>query len=418
MHDNHCRHCNHVLTKTFLDLGSAPPSNAYILRENLDQEEIWLPLKVMVCEQCWLVQTLDFAGRENLFSEDYAYFSSFSSTWLQHAQNFVEVMQKRFDLTQDSLILEVAANDGYLLQYAQAALIPCYGIEPTTSTATAARAKGLTIIGDFFGQSLAQRLALEGKQVDLSVANNVLAHVPDINDFVAGFSTILKPDGVASFEFPHLLNLVRLNQFDTVYHEHYSYLSLTAISTIFEKQGLGIFDVEKLTTHGGSLRVLAQRVDTGRRPIAAEVTIILDEEKLAGIRDIHFYEAAQARAEQAKFDLLAFLLDAKKAGKQVAAYAAAAKGNTLLNFSGVRPDLISYVVDINPHKQGKYLPGSRIPILGLEALHQCIPDYLLILAWNLKDEVIKTLKLELGELIASRIQFVTAIPDLNFEVVK
>ena len=418
MHANHCRHCNHVLTKTFLDLGSAPPSNAYILRENLNKAEVWLPLKVMVCEQCWLVQTLDFAGRENLFSEDYAYFSSFSSTWLRHAQNFVEVMQKRFSLNSDSLLLEVAANDGYLLQYAQAASIPCYGVEPTSSTATAARSKGLTIIEDFFGQSLAQRLVLEGKQVDLSVANNVLAHVPDINDFVAGFSTILKPDGVASFEFPHLLNLVRLNQFDTVYHEHYSYLSLTAISTIFEKQGLKIFDVEKLTTHGGSLRVLAQRLDTGRRPIEAEVNIILDEEKLAGIRDIHFYEAAQARAEQAKFDLLEFLLDAQKAGKQVAAYAAAAKGNTLLNFSGVRPDLISYVVDINPHKQGKYLPGSRIPILGLEALHQRTPDYLLILAWNLRDEVIKTVKLELGESKVSRLQFVTAIPDLNFEVVK
>lgn len=402
-----CRHCHASLEHMFLDLGSAPPSNAYLKSEDLNKPEVWLPLKVMVCESCWLVQTIDFAGREHLFNEEYAYFSSCSSSWLRHAENFVLDVTKRFELDENSLVLEVAANDGYLLQYVKREGIPCYGVEPTTSTAMAARAKGLTIIEEFFGTEFSQKLCGEGRQVDLSVANNVLAHVPDLNDFVAGFAMILKPDGVASFEFPHLLNLVAQNQFDTVYHEHYSYLSLIAVKTIFEKNGLQIFDVQTLPTHGGSLRVFAQRADSGKRLVADAVQHLLDEERNAGMTHLSFYQQAQARAEAAKFGLLEFLLSAKKEGKRVAAYGAAAKGNTLLNFAGVRQDLLDFVVDINPHKQGKYLPGSRIPIVGLDYLAQAKPDYLLVLPWNLLPEI----RTQLGQ----QYQLVVAIPSLEIK---
>ena len=402
-----CRHCDSKLQHMFLDLGSSPPSNAYLKSEDLNKAEVWLPLRVMVCESCWLVQTIDFAGREHLFNEEYAYFSSCSSSWLRHAEEFVLDVTKRFGLDQNSLVLEVAANDGYLLQYLNRDGIPCYGVEPTASTASAARAKGLTIFEDFFGTEFAQKLCEEGRQVDLSVANNVLAHVPDLNDFVSGFSMILKPDGVASFEFPHLLNLVTQNQFDTVYHEHYSYLSLIAVKAIFEKNGLQVFDAQKLPTHGGSLRVFAQRMDSGKRFVADSVQHLLEEERNAGMAQLSFYQHAQVRAEAAKFGLLEFLLSAKKNGKRVAAYGAAAKGNTLLNFAGVRQDLLDFVVDINPHKQGKYLPGSRIPIVGLNHLEQAKPDYLLVLPWNLLPEI----RTQLGQ----QYQLVVAIPSLEIK---
>ncbi|MES2049026.1 MAG: class I SAM-dependent methyltransferase [Pseudomonadota bacterium] len=404
-----CRHCAHPLTQNFLDLGAAPPSNAYLPAAALQLPEIWLPLKLLVCEACWLVQTLDFAGREALFDADYAYFSSCSSTWLKHAENFVLTMQKELDLNTESLVLEVAANDGYLLQYVQQAGIPCFGIEPTTSTANAARARGISIIERFFGTDLARELAAQGKLVDLTIANNVLAHVPDINDFVAGFAQILKPSGVASFEFPHLLNMVQQNQFDTAYHEHYSYLSLHAVKTIFECNGLSVFDVQEWPTHGGSLRVLAQRSDCLLHPLRESVARVLDKEHSAGMTEIGFYHGVQNRAEQAKFDLLRFLLDCKNKGLRVAAYGAAAKGNTLLNFSGVRPDLLPYVVDVNPHKQGKYLPGSRIPIVDLAHLLQDKPDRVLILPWNLQDEIMHDLK----QIRSWQGCFVRAIPDLQ-----
>jgi SAM-dependent methyltransferase len=404
-----CRHCQQPLTQTFLDLGSAPPSNAYLKADALQQAEVWLPLKLMVCDACWLVQTLDFTGRENLFDADYAYFSSCSSSWLRHAEGFVNSMRASLSLNEKSKVVEVAANDGYLLQYVQAAGIPCLGIEPTTSTANAARKKGVRIVERFFGKAVAMELVEQGEAADLTVANNVLAHVPDINDFVAGFALLLKPNGVASFEFPHLLNMVQQNQFDTAYHEHYSYLSLHAVQTIFARNGLQVFDVQEWPTHGGSLRVLAQRDDIQARPVASGVETILAKEIAAGLTTLDFYQGVQSRAEQAKFDLLRFLLDCKKNGLKVAAYGAAAKGNTLLNFSGVRPDLLPYVVDINPHKQGKYLPGSRIPIVSLSHLLADKPNRVLILPWNLREEIMA----DLASIREWDGRFVVAIPALQ-----
>ena len=403
-----CRHCGHLLTQGFLDLGSAPPSNAYLYAHDLLQAEIWLPLKLMVCDACWLVQTLDFSGRENLFNAEYAYFSSCSSSWLQHVERFVIAIKEELNLNDSSLVMEVAANDGYLLQYVQAAGIPCFGIEPTASTANAARAKGIPIVERFFGTELADELVAQGKTVDLSVANNVLAHVPDINDFVAGFARLLKPHGVASFEFPHLLNMVQQNQFDTAYHEHYSYLSLHAVQAIFARNGLYIFDVQELPTHGGSLRVLAQRSDTQFYAEKGCVNKMLQIERSVGLTTLAFYQDVQIRAEQAKFDLIQFLLDCKRTGLRVAAYGAAAKGNTLLNFSGIRPDLLPYVVDINVHKQGKFLPGSRIPIFDLAHLLADKPDRVLILPWNLQDEIMR----DLAQIQSWGAQFVVAIPRL------
>ncbi|GAA3715390.1 methyltransferase C-terminal domain-containing protein [Oceanisphaera sediminis] len=404
-----CRHCQHELTLSFLDLGSAPPSNAYLTAEQLATPETWYPLHILVCEACWLVQTEDHAQREQLFDADYAYFSSFSRSWLDHARRYVDDMIGRFGLTTAQRVVEVAANDGYLLQYVQAAGLPCYGIEPTASTARAARDKGLTVVEDFFGRALARRLADEGQQANLMVANNVLAHVPDINDFVAGFPLLLTPDGVATFEFPHLLNLVQQNQFDTIYHEHYSYLSLTAVERIFQQHGLTVFDVESLPTHGGSLRVFAQRTDTGQRTIEPAVAHWVNCEEQAGIRQPAFYAGLQQRAEHIKHELLAFLLNAKRQGCKVAAYGAAAKGNTLLNFAGVRPDLLPYVVDLNPAKQGKFMPGSRIPIVAEQHLLDDQPDYVLLLPWNLRDELIQ--QLDAVRQWGSR--FVVAIPALT-----
>lgn len=392
-----------------MNLGSAPPSNAYLSPDAMQQPEIWLPLRLMVCHHCWLVQTLDFTGRENLFDANYAYFSSFSSSWLAHALHFVQEMQTRFHLNSGSRVLEVAANDGYLLQYVQQAGIPCYGVEPTKSTAAAARAKGLTIHEEFFGQSLAKTFAEQGLTADLTVANNVLAHVPDINDFVSGFRTILKPHGVASFEFPHLLNMVQQNQFDTAYHEHYSYLSLYVVANVFVEQGLQIFDIQEWPTHGGSLRVLAQRSDTGIQPITDAVARMLAREQAAGITTAAFYMTAQEAAEQAKFALLEFLLQCRREGRRVAAYGAAAKGCTFLNFAGIRPDLLPYVVDINPHKQGKFLPGSRIPIVSLAHLMHDQPDVILILPWNLEAEV----RRDLQEVSAWGGRFAVAIPKMR-----
>jgi SAM-dependent methyltransferase len=382
-----CRHCDHQLSQTFLDLGSAPPSNAYLSTEDLNAPEIFYPLRLMVCEHCYLVQTEDYAGRESLFSKDYAYFSSFSSSWLIHAKHYVTQMIDRFDFTDQSRIVEVAANDGYLLQYVKAVGIPCYGIEPTTSTAEAAREKGIEIIEKFFGVAVANELVEQNLQADLIAANNVLAHVPDINDFVSGFSRLLKPTGIATFEFPHLLKMVQENEFDTVYHEHYSYLSLTSVKQIFTANGLTIFDVEELPTHGGSLRLFAQRLDTGIFSIEPSVNALLMVEEKAGITTTDFYSYFQQQAEILKNDLMAFLIDAKRQGKTVAGYGAAAKGNTLLNFAGVRSDLLSYIVDKNPAKQHKFMPGSRIPIVDESHLINHKPDYTLILPWNLKVEI-------------------------------
>jgi SAM-dependent methyltransferase len=404
-----CRHCAAELERVCLDLGSAPPSNAYLSEAALRAPEIWYPLRLLVCERCWLVQTEDHAGREALFSDDYAYFSSFSSSWLAHARAYVEAMRSRFALTPASLVCEIAANDGYLLRWVRDAGIPCFGVEPTASTARAARALGLDIVERFFGVALGQELAAAGRQVDLVAANNVLAHVPDINDFVAGFAALLKPDGVATFEFPHLLRLLAENQFDTVYHEHYSYLSLSAVVRVFEGNGLAVFDVEALTTHGGSLRVFAQRLDSGRRPMSDAVGRVLDEEVAGGLTSAAGYEGFQARIDKVKDDFMSFLIDAHRAGRKVAAYGAAAKGNTLMNYAGVRPDLIAYVVDRNPAKQGRFMPGSRIPIVDEARLRADRPDDVVLLPWNLRDELMTQLDYVRGW--GGR--FVTAVPELR-----
>jgi SAM-dependent methyltransferase len=371
--------------------------------------EKWYPLRVMVCTSCWLVQTEDFADCAELFSADYAYFSSFSTTWLQHAERYVANMAERFGLGEHSHVVEVASNDGYLLQYVKARGIPCLGVEPTASTAQAARDKGIEVVEEFFGVELATRLVTAGKSADLSAANNVLAHVPDINDFVAGFALLLKPAGVATFEFPHLLKLVQQNQFDTIYHEHFSYLSLTAVLRIFEANGLAVFDVEELPTHGGSLRVYAQRSDSGKREKSDSVGKLLAAEVDAGVTSATFYAGFQPKADRVKNDLLSFLIAAKNAGKTVAAYGAAAKGNTLMNYAGIRPDLIGFVVDRNPAKQGKYMPGSRIPIVDEAQLTVAKPDYVVILPWNLKDEVIA--QLEYAR--AWGCQFIVAVPSIS-----
>ena len=404
-----CRHCNATLTLPLIDLGFAPPSNAYLNKQQLQQPEKKYPLRVLVCQTCWLAQTEDFAQAHELFDADYAYFSSFSSTWLEHAKRYANEMSARFNLGSSSHVLEIAANDGYLLQYFKAANIPCIGVEPTASTAAAARAKGIHIVQKFFGVALANTLASQGKQADLTAANNVLAHVPDINDFVAGFTVLLKSTGVATFEFPHLMQLMALNQFDTIYHEHFSYLSLTAVQRIFAANGLTVFDVEEHPTHGGSLRVFAQRTDTGKQPINDRVAKMLRTEDAIGIQTEKYYLAFQARAEKVKDDFINFLAEAKRQGKTVAAYGAAAKGNTLMNFAELGSDLIQYVVDKNPAKQGKFMPGSRIPIVSPEALHSQRPDYLVILPWNIAEEVMQqnTVLAELGT------QFVKAVPKLE-----
>lgn len=386
-----CRHCASELRLPFLDLGSAPPSNAYLSETGLRSPETCFPLRLLVCESCWLVQTEDHAGREALFTDNYAYFSSYSTSWLAHAERYVLAMVERFGLHPASRVVEVAANDGYLLQYVKSAGIPCYGIEPTAGTAAAARARGIDIIERFFGMQLGAELARDELRADLIVANNVLAHVPDINDFVGGFHHLLKPQGVATFEFPHLLRMVQMNQFDTAYHEHYSYLSLTAVESILRRNGLTVFDVEELATHGGSLRVFVQRSDSGEQDVAPDVMRMLKVETDAAMCSAAFYRGFQAKAETIKDDLLAFLIDAKRRGMTVGAYGAAAKGNTLLNFSGVRPDLVRFVADRNPAKQGQYLPGSRIPIVIEDQLKAARPDYVLILPWNLKNEVVEQL---------------------------
>jgi SAM-dependent methyltransferase len=404
-----CRHCFSEELIPFVDLGSSPPSNSYLTADGLSDREIWYPLRVVTCTKCWLVQTEDYAERDEFFSPDYAYFSSVTQSWLTHSERYVAAMSERFSLGVESLVVEVASNDGYLLQYVRDRGIGALGIEPTTSTARVARDKGIEVLEEFFGVALAEQLVETGRSADLMAANNVLGHVPDINDFVRGFAVLLKEDGVATFEFPHLLNLVRDAQFDTIYHEHYSYLSLTALCRIFEVNGLSVFDVEELPTHGGSLRVFAQRSDAGTRAIEPAVGALLEREADVGVATPAYYTTLQPRSEAIANGLNAFLIEARRAGKRVSGYGAAAKGNTLLNFAGVRPHLLPWVVDRNPVKQDKYLPGSRIPVVGEDRMRAERPDYILILPWNLKEEVAKQLSYarEWGA------KFVVAVPEIT-----
>ncbi len=404
-----CRHCGAQVHLTLIDLGSAPPSNAYLTPLTMRRPEKWFPLKVLVCESCWLVQAEAYSRAAELFNDEYAYFSSFSAIWLAHAEQYLKAVAERFGLKSDSHVVEVASNDGYLLQYVKQRGIPCLGIEPTAGTAAAARLKGIETLEEFFGVGLAQKLVNQGRQADLMVANNVLAHVPDINDFVKGFALLLKPEGVATFEFPHLMQLIEHKQFDTIYHEHFSYLSFSTVNQIFRANGLSVFDVEELDTHGGSLRVFAQPTDSGKHPVSKKVAQLLNREDAAGMKKADYYQGFQEQANKVKNDLLAFLLEARRRGKSAAAYGAAAKGNTLLNYAGVRPDLLPYVVDKNPNKQGKYLPGSRIPIVAEEHLRNNRPDYVIILPWNLKTEIME----QLSYIREWDGKFVTAVPCLD-----
>ncbi|UXZ94854.1 class I SAM-dependent methyltransferase [Pseudomonas phytophila] len=404
-----CRGCGTGLSLPLIDLGTSPPSNAYLRAEQLDSAEQWVPLKVQVCQSCWLVQTEDYTRADSLFDADYAYFSSFSSTWLEHAEHYVAIMVERFGLNEQSRVVEVAANDGYLLQYVARRGIACLGVEPTHSTAKAARAKGLDIRELFFGRESASQLLEQGWAADLMAANNVLAHVPDINDFLSGFATLLKPGGVATFEFPHLLTLMAGAQFDTLYHEHYSYLSLTAVQTLCERNGLSVFDVSELPTHGGSLRVFVQRADGGQHEQLPAVQRVLEAELSAGVKTDRFYASLAPAAERIKHELLRFLLQAKADGKRVVGYGAAAKGNTLLNYAGIKPDLLAWVADASPHKQGKFLPGSRIPVVGPERITLEKPDYVLVLPWNLIDEITG----QFAGVSSWGGRFVVAIPELK-----
>ncbi|SDZ35512.1 class I SAM-dependent methyltransferase [Pseudomonas sp. NFIX28] len=404
-----CRGCGTPLSLPLIDLGTSPPSNAYLRAEQLEQAEQWVPLKVQVCQACWLVQTEDYTRADSLFDADYAYFSSYSSTWLKHAERYVAEMVERFALGADSRVVEVAANDGYLLQYVAGRGIACLGVEPTHSTAQAARQKGLEIRELFFGREAARQLREEGWAADLMAANNVLAHVPDINDFLGGFASLLKPTGVATFEFPQLLTLMAGQQFDTLYHEHYSYLSLSAVQALCERNGLEVFDVSQLPTHGGSLRVFVQRSDGPRRAVQAAVQQQLQLELQAGVKTAEYYATLAPAAERIKHELLRFLLQAKAEGKRVVGYGAAAKGNTLLNYAGIKPDLLAWVADASPHKQGKFLPGSRIAVVAPERIEIERPDYVLVLPWNLLQEVSE----QLAHVRQWGARFVIAVPELK-----
>ncbi|MCH8136081.1 MAG: methyltransferase domain-containing protein [Proteobacteria bacterium] len=403
-----CRHCDSPLEHTFLDLGFAPPSNAYLSEADLTRPEVYYPLKLKVCAQCWLVQTEDYTQADELFSSDYAYFSSTSSTWLAHAKNYTDAMTKRLSLGEKSFVIEVASNDGYLLKNFVEAGVPCLGIEPTASTADAAELLGVPVLREFFGEALGSQLANEGKQADLIAGNNVYAHVPDINDFTKGLKAALKPTGTITLEFPHLMRLIEHTQFDTVYHEHFSYLSLYSVQRIFKQAGLRVFDVEELSTHGGSVRVFGCHTNDPRAT-ATSVGVLVDEEIARGLQVLATYEEFQSRADEVKDELLTFLLTQKRDGKSVMAYGAAAKGNTLLNYAGVKPDLLPMVCDAALAKQGKYMPGSHIPIVRPEMLAVLKPDFVIVLPWNLADEVVSqnSLVKEWGG------AFVTAVPELR-----
>ncbi len=386
-----CRSCGSPLTNTVCDLGLSPISNAFIRKDELARSEIFYPLKAGVCSNCWLVQLYSSPSSEAHFHDDYVYFSSFSDSWLVHASRFVECMVKRFKLNEQSKVVELASNDGYLLQFFVKVGIPCLGIEPTSNTAAEARKKGVDTKEVFFGCDTAIELRDDGWQSDILIGNNVLAHVPDICDFVCAMPKILKPEGVITLEFPHLLKFIAENQFDTIYHEHYCYLSLISLLPIFEQAGLRVFDVERLPTHGGSLRLfLCHKSANYSKAIA--VSEMYEEERNAGLNKLSTYSTFADNVRMIKYSLLSFVIQSKKEGKKIAAYGAAAKGNTLLNYCGIGTDFIDCIADKNTTKQGRYLPGTRIPVVSPEHVMDMRPDYLLILPWNIKEEIITQMK--------------------------
>ena len=384
-----CRFCGAALEHTFVDLGASPLAQSFLSQGQLNHMEPFYPLHVYVCGKCFLVQLQEFVAPENIFS-DYLYFATYSDSWLAHANAYAELMVQRFAINEKSLVVEIASNDGYLLQYFVQKKVPVLGVDPAANVADVAVQKGIPSLVKFFNSETARELVAKGQQADLLLGNNVLAHVPDINNFVAGMKILLKPTGVITMEFPHLKRLMEENQFDTIYHEHFSYFSFLVVEKIFAAHGLTLFDVQELPTHGGSLRIFARHAEDSSKPVGPRVTELRSREQSAGFDQLETYSRFAEQVKETKRKLLEFLIHAKQNGKKIAAYGAAAKGNTLLNYCGIRTDFVDYVVDRSPYKQGKFLPGVRIPIYPPEQIRETRPDYLLILPWNLKDEVIKT----------------------------
>jgi SAM-dependent methyltransferase len=403
-----CRFCGAGLQHTFVDLGMSPLCESYVPPERVNAMEPFYPLHAKVCESCLLVQLEEFVTADEIFSE-YAYFSSYSDSWVEHARTYVEMAVERFGLDDSSLVMELASNDGYLLQHVVKRGIPALGIEPAANVAEVARERGIDTIVEFFGRDLARRLAAEGRVADLLAANNVMAHVPDLNDFVGGIAIVLAPDGVATIEVPHLLRLVESNQFDTIYHEHFSYFSLLSARKVLEAHGLQLFDVDELRSHGGSLRLYAQLAATGRRAVTSRVTELAQRERALGFDTLEGHGSFSRQVNETKWNLLEFLIARRREGKRIAGYGAPGKGNTLLNFCGIRTDLLEYTVDRNPYKQGQFLPGTHIPIKHPDALQQDRPDYILILPWNLKQEIVE----QLDYARAWGAQFVVPIPEVQ-----
>lgn len=403
-----CRSCGERLTETLVDLGSSPLANAILEPDHLQQGEVYYPLCVYLCHHCWLAQLAEFESPAGIFS-DYTYFSSYSESWLAHAQRYVETVSARFGLNERSQVIEIASNDGYLLQYFQQRGVPCLGIEPAANVAKVAVAKGIETRVEFFGREAAQRLVAEGRQADLMLGNNVLAHVPDLDDFVGGLRLALKAGGVLTMEFPHLLRLIDENQFDTIYHEHFSYFSLVAVERVFARHGMVIFDVEELPTHGGSLRIFVRHGEDGTREVTERVRELAARERSRGMETLDFYRDFAEKVCETKRKLLVFLIEQKRAGKKIVGYGAPAKGNTLLNYCGVRTDFLDFTVDRSPHKQGRCLPGTRIPILAPEAIEAARPDFVLILPWNLRQEIEK----QMADIRGWGGQFVVAIPEVT-----
>ena len=406
-----CRHCNTELKHVFVDLVNCPPSNDMLKKDQLNEPEPFYPLKIFTCHNCFLVQVDEMRKADKIFDSEYTYFSSYSTSWLAHSKRYVDMMMERFGFNKNSQVIEIASNDGYLLQYFKEYNVPVLGVDPTANTAAVAIEKGIDTIIDFFGDDFAKdKLVKKGIKADLILGNNVLAHVPDINDFVKGMKTTLKDTGIVTMEFPHLMKLVEECQFDTIYHEHFSYLSFTAVKRIFEHQGLDMFDVEEIPTHGGSLRIFAKNKDDKSKDISGRVTDLLNREEQAKMKTMEYYSNFQERVDKIKYDVWEFLIKAKKEGKRIIGYGAAAKGNTLLNYCGIKGnDLIQFIVDASPHKQNKYLPASHLLVKNLDSIAKFKPDYVIILPWNLKKEISEQLKYvrEWGG------KFVTFIPEIN-----
>ena len=409
-HSSHsnCRFCGSALSATFVDLGMSPLCESFLSSDQLIQMEPFYPLKVTVCGKCFLVQLPEFVSREHIFTE-YAYFSSYSDSWLAHAKAYTDQMTRQFNLNGQSLVVELASNDGYLLQYFVEKKIPVLGIEPAANVAAVAVEKGIPTLVKFFGRETAKELVAEGKQADVILGNNVLAQVPDLNDFVAGIKLLLKPEGVVTIEFPHLMRLMEENQFDTIYHEHFSYFSFLTAEKIFAAHGMTLFDVEELPTHGGSLRIYAQHTENKSRPVSARAHELRAREERAGLTRLESYSRFEEQVKETKRKLLEFLIEARRAGKKVVGYGAPGKGNTLLNYCAIRTDFLDYTVDRNPYKHGRFTPGTRIPIFPVDKIRETKPDYLLILPWNLKDEIMSGM----AYIREWKGQFVVPIPEVK-----